>query len=320
MTDKITLEDVNTWILKYGELDAPKYSMPPVLVTGVLYRGNSNRLSDVISLPFGVDYTIYYENRPVETLDLSEDYGDSCNLRIVTLSHYPYVNSDVRITVPVETKHLESLNDLNNYKYGYVDSLSNVTGIISNDIHIVLSDDAVFEDCNLTFDAIVTIEGELTVNDSFIVNNSSLSFSNVTFNSSDEGLDYLIVNNGDLRISESIINSTVPFILDKGSLVLEGCSIDCLTPSVPFIYANNTEWSISGNTVSYSETLEYNDFGVCFLRCNDFDVGKLITDNSFHYDNVKVTLEDTDYYLTGNGVCYARLDDDTVYVHNLEVN
>ena len=319
MTDKITLEDINTWLLKYGELDAPKYSMPHINVTGVLYRGNSNNIHDILSLPSGVEYIVYFENRPVDNIILSEDYKDACNLRIVTLSHYPYVNSDVRITIPVETKHLETLTDLNNYDYGYIDSLSNVTGVISNDIHILLEDGASFNDCNLTFDANVTMEGELTVNDSFITNNSSLTFENVSFNASDDGLDYLIVNNGSLRIMESSIESSVPFILDKGTLTLQGNTISCDTPSVPFIYSNNTDWNIKDNIVNYSPVIEYNDFGICFIRSNTEDIDKLISDNSFNYDTVKVTIDEEDYIMNGTGVCYARLDDDTIYVKDLEV-
>jgi hypothetical protein len=267
-----------------------------------------------------VEYIVYFGNRPVDEIILSEDYADSCNLRIVTLSHYPYVNSDVRITIPVETKHLESLSDLNNYDYGYIDSLTNVTGVINRDIHIILGDDASFDECKLTFDADVSMEGELTVNDSFIINNSSLTFENVSFNASDDGLDYLIVNNGSLEIRESNIESSVPFILNKGSLVLMGNSIDCLTPSVPFIYSNNNDWSIKDNTVNYSPSVEYNDFGVCFIRSDTENVDKLIRDNNFVYDTVQVTIDETDYILDGNGVCYARLDDDTVHVKDLEVH
>jgi hypothetical protein len=164
------------------------------------------------------------------------------------------------------------------------------------------------------------MEGELTVNDSFIINNSSLTFENVSFNASDDGLDYLIVNNGSLEIRESNIESSVPFILNKGSLVLMGNTIDCLTPSVPFLYSNNTDWSIKDNTVNYSPSVEYNDFGVCFIRSDTENVDKLIRDNNFVYDAVQVTIDETDYILDGNGVCYARLDDDTVHVKDLEVH
>ena len=319
MTDKITLEDINTWLLKYGELDAPKYSMPHINVTGVLYKGNSNNIHDILSLPSGVEYIVYFENRPVDNIILSEDYKDACNLRIVTLSHYPYVNSDVRITIPVETKHLETLTDLNNYDYGYIDSLSNVTGVISNDIHIILKEEASFNNCNLTFDANVTIEGELIINNSFITNNSSLTFENVSFNASNDDLDYLIVNNGSLEIKESYIESSVPFILDKGTLVLHGNNISCLNVSVPFIYFNNNTWDIKGNTVNYSPIVDYTDFGVCFIRSNTDNVNKLIADNTFNYDSVKVTIDNEDYLINGAGVCYAKLDDDTVYVKDLEV-
>jgi hypothetical protein len=294
--------------------------MPHINVTGVLYRGNNNNIHDILDLPDGVEYIVYFGNRPVDEIILSEDYADSCNLRIVTLSHYPYVNSDVRITIPVETKHLESLSDLNNYDYGYIDSLTNITGVISNDIHIILEEDASFNDCNLTFNADVTMEGELTVNNSFIVNNSRLVFDDVSFIASDTGLDYLIMNNGSLEITGSTISSVVPFILNKSSLVLMGNTIDCLTPSVPFLYSNNTDWSIKDNTVNYSPSVEYNDFGVCFIRSDTENVDKLIRDNNFVYDTVQVTIDEDDYILDGNGVCYARLDDDTVHVKDLEVH
>ena len=120
MSDYFTLEGVNTILLKYGELDAPQYSMPHVNVIGDLYRGNRNRVEDVISLPEGVDFTVYFENRPVTEIILPRDYKDSCTLRVVTRSYYPFVNSDVEITVPVVTKHLTSLTDLNGYDYGYL--------------------------------------------------------------------------------------------------------------------------------------------------------------------------------------------------------
>ena len=319
MREKITLEDINTWLLKYGELDAPKYSMPHVDITGVLYRGNVNRVEDFISLPNGVEFTVYFENRPITEILLSEDFGDVCNLRVVTKSYYPYVNSDVRLSVPVETKHLESLEDLNGYDYGYIDTLSNVTGVINNDIHIVLSDGAIFEDCDLTFDADVTMNGELTINNSFIINNSILKFNNVNFNASNIGLDYLIVNNGTLQIRESNIESASPFILNKGDFVLEGNNINCDVINVSFIYSNNIQWNIQDNTINYSTSLEYKDFGVCFIRCNDGDYSKLIIDNNFNYENVHAIIDDINYLINGLGLCYAKLDDDTVYVKDLEV-
>ena len=319
MSEKITLEDINTWLLKYGELDAPKYSMPHVNVTGVLYRGNTNNIHDILDLPEGVEYTVYFENRPVNEIVLSEDYKDTCNIRIVTLSAYPYVNSDVRITIPVETKHLQTLTDLNNYDYGYVDSLNNIVGVIENDVHIILEQQASFNDCNLIFNANVTMEGELTVNNSFITNNSSLTFENVSFNASDEGVDYLIVNNGSLKIMECTIQSDTPFILDKGTLTMQSNDISCLTPNIAFIYLNDTSWNIQGNNIYYSAVVNYADFGVCFIRANTDDIDKLIADNNFNYDNVNVTIDNTDYIINGAGVCHARLDDDTIYVKNLEV-
>lgn len=320
MSKHITLEDINTWILKYGELDAPKYSMPHINVTGVLYRGNNNNLYDIISLPDNVDYTIYYNNRPVETLFLPVDHtGESVTFRVVTSSSYPYVNSDVKISVGVETKHLESLEDLNKYNYGYIDSLIGVNGTISNDISISLVDDAVFSDCNLTFDANVSISGDLTINNSFITNNSRLLFEGVVFDVSDTGVKYLIVNNSNLTIRNSTISSTLPFILNKDSLVFEGNTISVLSESVPFLYSNNLDMSIIGNTVEFSSLVDYLDFGVCFIRCNDLNIDKLLIDNTFTYSNVKVTLEETDYLLNGNGVCYCKLDDDTVFIKDLEV-
>ena len=314
-----TLEDVNTILLKYGELDAPEYSMPHIIVSSNLYRGNSNKVEDIISLPDNVEYTVYFENRPVTEINLPRDYDDTCTVRVVTQSYYPYVNSDVEISIPVETKHLTSLEHLNSYDYGYIDFLTDVHGVITNDIYIVLEDNAVFTDCDLTFDADVTLNGDLTVTNSFIVNNSILSFVNVEFISNDESKDYLIVNNGSLEIRDSVISSTIPFILDKGELILNENTINCLSPSVPFIYSNNTDYTITGNRVSYSESLEYVDFGVCFIRGN-VDISKLIKDNTFNYNNIKVTIDETDYYLTGNGVCYTLIDDDTIYVKDLEVS
>ena len=319
--NSFTLEDVNTILLKYGELDAPEYSMPHINVLSDLYRGNSNKVEDVLSLPSDVEFTVYFENRPVDEIILPRDYKDSCTLRVVTRSHYPFVDSDVEITIPVVTKHLTSLEDLNGFDYGYVDELSNVTGVISNDIYILLSDDAVVTGCNLTFDADVTLNGDLTVSDSFITNNSILSFDNVLFNTDESGMDYLIVNNGTLSIMNSSISSTLPFILDKGVLELVNSSINCLNSSVPFIYSNNTGYNIKGNTVSYSDTVEYMEFGTCFIRTTTADnINRLITDNTFQYDNVKVTIDEVDYVLNGNGVCYSLIDDDTVYMKDLEVN
>ena len=321
MSDYFTLEDVNTILLKYGELDAPQYSMPHVNIIGDLYRGNRNRVEDVLSLPEGVDFTVYFENRPVTEIILPRDYKDDCTLRVVTRSYYPFVDSDVEITVPVVTKHLTSLTDLNGYDYGYIDNLSNVTGVISRDIYIVLTDDASLSDCSLTINSNVTLNGSLTVSDSFIVNNSILSFDDVEFLVSDSGLDYLIVNNGNLTIMNSTVDSTLPFILNKGELELVNNILDCNCPSVPFIYSNNTNYDIKDNTVHYSDSLEYVEFGACFIRTSNADnMNRLINDNRFEYSNVKVVIDETDYYLTGNGLCYALLDDDTVYIKDLEVN
>lgn len=319
MTDKITLEDINTWLLKYGELDAPKYALPHVEVIGSLYRGNLNTLSDVLGLPTGVEYTVYYENRPLTELSLPVDYGDTCTLRVVTKSHYPYVNSDVKVTVPVETKHLQSLNDLNSYDYGYIDNLTGVSGSITNDITIVLEEGALLSNCSLSIDAEVTLNGELTVENTFIRNNSTLTFDNVSFTVSDTGLDYLIVNNGNLSILNSSIVSTLPFILNNGSFSLSSNTVECNNPNVPFIYSSNNDLNVQDNTVSYSSLVEYTDFGVCFIRVNDYDIDKLVYNNSFTYENVAVNIDGVDYLLNGSGVCYARLDDDTVYVKDLEV-
>lgn len=316
---KITLEDINTWLLKYGELDAPKYTMPHIEIINPLYRGNINNVNDIIQLPEGVDYTVYYENRPVETISLTEDYGEGCNLRVVTKSSYPYVNSDVRITVPVETKHLTSLEDLNTYDFGYVDSLSNVSGVVSNSVHILLSDDAVFSGCDLTFDADVVMSGNLVVTDTFIRNNVSLALDSVVFSGSVEGLDYLIVNEGSLRIVDCTVECGSPFILNKGSLSLVNNTILCNCLSVPFIYSNNSDLVVQANSVVYSSVLDYNDFGVCFIRSTLDNVDKIIQGNDFSYVNVQVNIDGTDYLLNGTGLCYAKLDDDTVYVKDLEV-
>lgn len=312
-----TLEDVNTIILKYSGIDAPQYSMPHINIESNLYRGNANNVSDVINLPEGVEYTVYFENRPVEVINLPRDYKDTCTLRVVTMSSYPYVNSDVEITIPVVTKHLTSLNDLNNYDYGYIDILSNVTGTITNDVYILLEDNASFTGCNLTINADVTLNGDLSVSDTFIINNSSLSFEEVSFTSEETGNDYLIVNNKNMEIRNSTISSTLPFILNKGSMVLSENTFECLSVAVPFIYTNG-EYIISGNTVNYSSTVEYEEFGACFIR-GEIDTTTMIRDNTFNYSNVKVTIDEADYYLTGNGLCYALIDDDTVYVKDLEV-
>lgn len=319
MTDKITLEDINTWALKYGEIDAPKYDLPHIELNGVLYRGNVNKLSDIIELPAGVDYTVYYDNKPVSNLNLPIDYGDTCNLRIITKSSYPYVNSDVRIIVPVETKHLESIDDLNNYDFGYIDTLNNVNGSIDNDITIILNENAVFTDCNLIINAKVTLNGDLTVNNTFIQNNVSLTLDNVIFTITDTGLDYLIVNEGNLSISNSRIVSTLPFILNKSNLVLSANIIECNNPNISFIYSNNSNVDIKGNTINYSSLVDYNDFGVCFIRCNDFDINNLLYENTFSYDTISVTIDSNEYILDGNGVCYTKIDEDTVYVKDLEV-
>ena len=319
MSKYITLEDINTWLLKYGELDAPKYSMPHVNITGVLYKGNNNVLEDIISLPSGVDYTVYFENRPVTSISLPRDYGDECNLRIVTKSSYPYVNSDVRVTVPVEVKHLETLEDLNTYDYGYIDTLSDVEGVITNDISIVLEDEALFEDCNLTFEADVSMTGDLTIQDSFITNNNVLTFDNVNFNVSTTGKDYLIINNDNLTIKGCTVESTLPFILNKDTLTLQGNTFNVLSTSVPFIYSNTSDYSITSNTVEYSPVVEYEDFGVCFIRTDTINADKLIRENGFNYPSVSVVIDQVSYLISGSGLCYCGLDDDIILVRELEV-
>ena len=46
---------------------------------------------------------------------------------------------------------------------------------------------------------------------------------------------------------------------------------------------------------------------------------KLISDNEINYNGVTAVIDDTNYVITGRGVCYANIDKDTVIVKNLEV-
>ena len=115
------------------------------------------------------------------------------------------------------------------------------------------------------------------------------------------------------------MESTLPFILNKDTLTLQGNNINVLCESVPFIYSNTGDYTITNNNVEYSSTLEYEDFGVCFIRTNTINPDKLIRENSFNYPDVSVSIDQVSYIVSGEGLCYCGLDDDRIMVRELEV-
>ena len=65
--------------------------------------------------------------------------------------------------------------------------------------------------------------------------------------------------------------------------------------------------------------MEYEDFGVCFIRTNTINADKLIRENGFNYPSVSVVIDQVSYLISGSGLCYCGLDDDIILVRELEV-
>lgn len=325
----ITVEDINTILLKWGDVVIPPYTVhevPEITITDNLYRGNSNPVTDIISLPTNIEYTVYFENKPVTEIDLPRDYGDTCRLRVVSKSYYPYVNIDVFIEVPVVTKHLTTLEDLNTYRYGYIDNLANINGEINNNIYIECRkrsglSTSVVDECNLTVTGNVTFNGDLYFLSSKITNNGTLEFMNankITFSGS--STDYYITNHFELKMHDiGNIDITQPFVLNNNYFAIENNTLRiAYNNPAPAIY-NTGDLIAVNNNFRYDWDHQYNNFSVCLFRADNVDIDKLLTDNGIIYDNITATIEETMYTINGTGVCYAKIDDDTIYIKNLEV-
>lgn len=328
----ITVEDINTILLKYCTdedygVTVPMYDVPEITF-GTLYRGNINKVEDVVSLPENIEYTVYFENKPVSEIDLPRDYEDNCRLRVVTKSYYPYVNTDVFIEVPVETKHLTTLADLNTYSYGYIDTLVEINGEITNDIYIECKGlvqphgHASLTDCNLSINGSVTFDGNIACEDSKIINDGRLEFKNADSLIVDGGgsNDYFIVNHFELYMRDiNRLDVPQPFVLNSNYFAMENNIVSILNlQSAPVIY-NTGEMVILNNSFTFNNNRKYNNFAVCLFRADNVDVDKLLIDNSIIYDNITANIEETEYNINGTGVCYAKIDDDTIYIKDLEV-
>jgi hypothetical protein len=327
----ITVEDINTILLKWGGGVIPSYTVhevPEITVTDDLYRGNSNPIDEFISLPETVEFTVYFENRPVESVDLPRDYGDTCRLRVVTKSYYPYVDIDVFIDVPVVTKHLTTLEDLNKYSYGYIAGLREIDGEINNNIYIKCrtsggGNTSLVDECNFVINGDVTFDGGILFYASKITNNGRLEFKNAGIFRAygGGGNDYCIVNHFELYMKDiTRLDIDQPFVLNSNYFAMENNIVSITNlQSVPAIY-NTGEMVILNNSFTFNKHgLEYDNFAVCLFRSDKIDVDKLLIDNGIIYDNITATIEETTYNITGTGICYAKIDDDTIYIKNLEV-
>ena len=311
----ITLEDINTWILKYVDNEEPIiHSAPLVTANHSLYRGNTNDITNLITLPDeDMKYTVSYQGKPLnDTLYIPEDYDDDeIRLRIVTKSYEPYIGLDIYITAPVETKIITNLDDLNTYTYGEVTVLSNLTGSIVNDIHLV---GGTIEDCNLTLNGNVILE-DMSITGSQITNNSTLTVTNCTLTPTDD--KFLFDNNGTLTVKNCESEEAQNLILNKSTLNLTSNTLSFdSTRNYPCIHSE-TYPNITGNTFTYdNNTIGY---GICIIRTNNINTAQFLSTNTTNY-NCTYTNDENTYQVTGEGLAYCNIDQDTITFTQLEVN
>ena len=311
----ITLEDINTWILKYMDNTEPIiHSAPLVTANHSLYRGNTNDITNLITLPSdGMEYTISYQGKPLtNTLYIPETFeDDEIRLRITTKSYEPYIGLDIHINVPVTTKEITSLDDLNTYSYGEVTVLSNLTGSIVNDIHLV---GGTIEDCNLTFNGNVILEN-MEITGTQITNNQTLTVKDCNLTPTND--KFLIDNNSILNVEGCESEEAQNLILNKNTLNLTGNNLSFdSTRNYPCIHSE-TYPNITGNTFTYDTSTE--GYGICIIRTNTINTSHFLSQNHTVYD-CTYTNNETTYNVSGEGIAYCLIDDDIIKFIQLEVD
>ena len=298
-------------------------SCPHITPIKSLYRGNNNSLTDLIDLPLDeIEYSIYYQGKKLdEDLFIPREYSeDSIRLRVVTKSYEPYVGTDVFIDVPVETKLLTTIEDLNTYNYGCIDLLEDITGEINNDIIIVKQDNTSgLSHCNLTINGNVEFRDLQYIEQTLIINNSNLKITDADINSKyHTGFEW--VNNGTLTLDNVTIHTPSGFILNNNKLVLVNSVITDKTrtpKNLPVIHSTTNDYIITDNTFEFNQN-SHEGYNICIIRCNDFDANTFIAKNNLVYD-CNYTYDDSSYHITGSGVAYCEIDKDTIIFNNLEV-
>ena len=305
-------------------------SCPPITIEKELYKGNNNSLDDLISLPSDdIEYKIYYNGKELkDNIFIPRDYDeDTIHLRVVTKSYEPYIGTDVFIDVPVTRKLLTTLEDLNTYSYGRTNGLSNITGEINNDITIISSRETLFDNCNLTINGNVIIKNPRIIRDTKITNNGYLelipptseSMINIRFQDGEENFKW--VNNGELIIDRASIDNNSGFVLNNGEISIINSEIDNISSPyalLPFCHSTTDTFELKNNTFLFND-VGYSGYDLCIIRCNNFDADKFISENTTDYDCIYINDNKT-YAITGNGVAYCLIDEDTLRFKNLEVN
>lgn len=314
------------------DIDINKIYEPPIIsVTNPVYIGNSNPLSNVLSLPDGVDYTVYYHGKSVDTVSIPSNAvdGSSIRLKIVTKSSYPYIPSEQYVNVPVTYKYYETMEDFENFNYIIINSditwsstfdrnftkdgvlLSTNNSSISKKSSTKYGKLVIHPNVEFTFK-------DLTMNGVIILNKGTLILDNcylhhwVTSKAK-------IINEGKLIIKNSILRQTN--IINNGTLILENSSCNLISaassPDLPFIHNTGSIQTKDNNFKVLDDG--YNGFNIVIIRSNDLNVNQLLENNSFEYDAV-LSLNETSYTVKGQGLTYAYLDDDTIRFKDLEVS
>ena len=299
--------------------------IPHIEIINPVYKGNNNQISDIIQLPSeNIEYNIYYQGKDVtESLELPIDYAkDSVDLRIVTKSYEPYIGMDIFMTVPVETKELNSIEDLNNYSYGFISEISDLTGELNNPIVICANSNSIIENCKLTINNEVIFKSEgdnryIRFIGTKLINNASLTLSGVYIsNNETKNKEYDIINNENLIIKSSEIYKTG--ILNNNRLELENSQINPTEFKEPFIYSSTDDYSLIGNYFDYNVAPEVSE-DVCVIRCSDFNAEKFLIENNTDYD-CDVEFDNKYIHFYGNGVAWLNINENVIHTINLTVN
>jgi hypothetical protein len=285
------------------------YQPPVIRNINPAYIGNNNNIFDLIECP--VEFSVYYNNKPVTNIFIPQDTEkESIRVKVVTKSMYPYIPTEKWITIPLEYKSYTNVSDLNKYNYIRLDS--NVTG----------------ETWEITED-VTLFSTDNKLSNVKIVNNGVLSFDNVDLEDckiynenkvniiENENTDLYVVNNGTLTITGTVIDT--PTIINNSSLDLIENTITTQdkTEDLPLIHSSTNNYKIMGNNFTLDN--DYTNNSLMIIRASNVDKEVLTRDNTFDY-NAELTIDDTTYNVTGNGVAYGKIDDDTVYFYHLEVN
>lgn len=318
MTDKITLEDINTILLKFDNSEVNMHSAPHITVSGHLLRGNVTSVDGLISLPDdNIEYDIYYQGKRVDEIELPRDAPDYVQVRVVTKSYEPYVGVDVLVNIFVMTPIITNINDLNTYKYGCPSPFPyNIEGEVNNDI-LIEGDITrnMLQNWNITINGEVTFKNIIQIRDSSFIINNELTVNDIEVNLI--GDYFTFINNGRLTLNNiEIANGSQGVILNNNHLeVYDSNFVMDSDANQPVIHSTTDDIILKGNIFNCTNATGY---GVCIIRANDYNTDQFLLDNTTDYD-CTYTNDDTEYTVTGNGIAYCRIDEDTIYFKQLEV-